>query len=65
MMGDHHFMSLFTLLLLHIDLPVASYLSLKWTLQSFTSYHLIYLWYQVGNLIMLVCFYYGPHEHWT
>ena len=54
-MGGHHFKSLFTLSLSHIELPIASPLSLT-RAHSLFFHHLIYLLHRVGDLTVLACF---------
>ena len=63
-MGGHHFKSLFTLSPSHIELPVASPLSLT-RARSFFFHHLIYLLHRVGDLVMLTCYDWIRHEFQT
>ena len=64
MMDDHHFMSLFTLSSLHIELLVVSPLSLTRARSPFF-HHLIYLLHWVGDHIVLTCYDWIRHEFQT
>ena len=64
MMGGHHFMSLFTLSPSHIELPVASPLSLT-RAHSLFFHHLIYLLHRVGDPVVLACYVRIRHEFQT
>ena len=55
MMGGHHFMNLFTLSPSHIELSVASPLSLT-RAHSLFFHHLVYLLHRVRDPIVLTCF---------
>ena len=63
-MGGHHFMSLFTLSPSHIELPVASSLSLT-RAHSLFFHHLIYLLHRVGDPVVLACYDWICHEFQT
>ena len=63
-MGGHHFMSLFTLSPSHIELPVASPLSLT-RAHSLFFHHLIYLLRRVRDLVVLACYVWIRHEFQT
>ena len=63
-MGGHHFMSLFTLSPSHIELPVASPLSLT-RARSLFFHHLIYLLHRVGDPVVLACYDWIRHEFRT
>ena len=63
-MGGHHFMSPFTLSSSHIELPVASPLSLT-RAHSFFFHHLIYLLHRVGDPVVLACYDWIRHEFRT
>ena len=63
-MGGHYFMSLFTLSPSHIELPVASPLSLT-RAHSLFFHHLIYLLHWVGDPIVLACYVWIRHEFQT
>ena len=63
-MGGHHFMSLFTLSPSHIELPVASPLSLT-RAHSLFFHHLIYLLHRVGDPVVLACYVWIRHEFQT
>ena len=63
-MGGHHFMSSFTLSSSHIELLVASPLSLTRAYSLFF-HHLIYLLHRVGNPIVLACYDWIRHEFQT
>ena len=60
-MGGHHFMSLFTLSPSHIELPVASPLSLT-RAHSLFFHHLIYLLHRVGHPAVFACYEWMRHE---
>ena len=63
-MGGHHFMSLFTLSLSHIKLPVASPLSLT-RAHGLFFHHFIYLLHRVGDPVVLACYVWIRHEFQT
>ena len=61
MMGGHHFMNLFTLSPLHIELSFVNPLSLT-RAHSLFFHHLVYLLHRVMDRIVLTCFDYMLHE---
>ena len=63
-MGDHHFMSPFTHLPSHIELPVASPFSLTRAHSLFFHHH-IYLLHRVGDPVVLACYDWRRHEFQT
>ena len=60
-MGDHHFMSLFTLSPSHIELLITSPLSLT-RAHSLFFHHLIYLLHRVGDPVVFTCYVWIRHE---
>ena len=63
-MGGHHFGSLFTISLSHIELPITIPLSLIQA-HSLFFHHLIYLLHRVGDPVVLACYDRIRHEFWT
>ena len=64
MMSGHHFRSLFTLSPSHIELPVASPLSLT-RARSLFFHHLIYLLHRIGDPVVFACYDWIRHEFQT
>ena len=64
-MGGHDFKSLFTLSPLHIELPVASPLSLTRVCSRLSFHYLIYLLHQVGDPVVLACYDWIRYEFQT